>query len=258
MIPLLITILVFIGLAGFLAWYFISHDHGEKEPIMALWAALGFGLLGAVAAGYLEVKLLSGELSPTGVTAVGGKLLFAAMAVGVIEEACKFLPLAFFLYRKRYFNEHTDGVIYFALAGLGFGVPENILYTMQGGVKTGIGRLILTPFFHAAVTALVGYYLAKTKLRHGSLWTVAAALGVAALIHGVYDFGAFIGGGPFLVLSFMITFAMTVMLFMFYMRASEHDQDQGLSVVGHNSFCRSCGKPNPRHYLYCQTCGQRA
>lgn len=258
MIALLITVLVFIGFAAFLAWYLIAHDHGEKEPIGALWAAFGFGFLGAVLAGFLEAVVIPKQYAASGPQGISGGLIVAALGIGIIEEACKFVPLALFLYRKRYFNEHTDGVIYFALAGLGFGVPENILYTLQFGVHTGITRLVFTPFFHAAVTGMVGYYLAKKKLQNRSIWIVVAALGAAAFLHGLYDFGAFSGSPLFLVLSLMITLTMTAMLFVLYMRAGENDQQAGLTVIGTNNYCRSCGAPNPRHYLYCQQCGQRA
>jgi predicted amidophosphoribosyltransferase len=42
------------------------------------------------------------------------------------------------------------------------------------------------------------------------------------------------------------------------MRATDLDQESGLSAVGHNTFCRSCGQPNPKHNLYCTRCGQYA
>ena len=254
---LFIVLIVFTLLSGGLAWYFIVHDHGEREPIGALWAAAGFGLLGGVGAAILESTLLPiGNLQPgTALLA----LFFASMGVGIIEEACKFLPLAVLLYRKRYFNEHTDGVIYFAIAGLGFGLPENILYSLQFGADVGLARLILTPFFHAATTAMIGYFLAKGKLA-GHVWykITPLALAVAMVLHGMYDFGL-ASGVPFLVgLSILITLGISVSLFIFFSKAIGLDQERGLSVVGNNNFCRTCGQPNPGRGLYCVRCGNHA
>src|SRR5476651_2621069 len=149
-----IILMVFVLIAVGLARYFIKGDHGEKEPIGALWLALGFGFAGGILAAILESVLIPPkDLSATSPLLV---ILGAALTVGVIEEAAKYIPLSLFLYPKRYFNEHTDGVIYFALAGLGFGLPENILYTLQFGASAGFGRILLTPFFHAATTGMIG------------------------------------------------------------------------------------------------------
>jgi RsiW-degrading membrane proteinase PrsW (M82 family) len=252
-----LTVIIFIILAISLAWYFISHDRGEKKPIGALWVAAGFGFLGAIVAAFAEYLIIPAATLKPGAS-LGIAMVLGALAVGIIEEACKFLPLALFLYPKRYFNEHTDGVIYFAIAGLGFGVPENILYTFSYGAKVGLVRIILTPFFHAATTAMVGYYLAKNKLSNKSKWATVVPLVAAMLLHGLYDLGLMSGNGLLVVLSLMITAGMTVCLFLFYMRAGERDQAAGLAAVGHNSFCRSCGFPNPKHNLYCAHCGKRA
>jgi len=240
-----------------LAWYFIVHDRGEREPVGALWAAAGLGLLGGVGAAILESVVLPIGNLQSGTPLVA--LFFASMGVGVIEEASKFLPLAALLYRKRYFNEHTDGVIYFAIAGLGFGLPENILYSLQFGAGVGLSRIILTPFFHAATTGMVGYFLAKGKLA-GRAWYASAPLALAAamVLHGMYNFGL-ASGVPFLVgLSILITLGVSVSLFIFFSKAIGLDQARGLSVVGTNNFCRTCGQPNPGRGLYCVRCGNHA
>ena len=253
---LLLILLVFIGIAGGLAWFLISQDHGKKEPILALWGAFAVGALGALAAYFIETKFLSSSSIAYG--AAKGELLRGTMLVGVIEESCKFLPLALLIYGRKYFNEYTDGVIYFALAGLGFGLPENLLYTLQDGTQTGLVRVLLTPAFHAATTAMVGYFLAKQKMTHRSPFFVAIPFAVAIVIHGLYDFGLLSGDTAYAAVSVVITLCITGNMFFLFSRATSHDQDLGLSVVGNNSFCRSCGWPNPKHHLYCIHCGKNA
>jgi protease PrsW len=249
-------LLVFILIAAGLAWYLIAEDRGEREPLGALWLALGFGLAGGAVAALIETHFITvRDLNPL---APLRTILTTSLAIGVIEEACKFLPLALFLYPRRYFNEHTDGVIYFALAGLGFGLPENILYTLQFGASTGLSRVLLTPVFHAATTGIVGFFLIKGKLAGRSWLRSWYVLAAAMLLHGLYDFGLASGVTLYVIASITITLLLSTLLFWFYFRATELDQRLGLSVVGHNSFCRSCGQPNPEHHLYCSHCGQRA
>lgn len=253
---LFFLLLVFISIAIGLAWFFISHDRGEHEPVAALWLAAGFGLVGGFAAAFIEARLIAAhDLLPGTAPAT---LLATSLSVGAIEEACKFVPLALVIYKRRFFNEHTDGVIYFALAGLGFGLPENILYTIQFGTKTGMVRVFLTPFFHAATTGTVGYFLAKRKISGRSPWLVIFPLAGVMVLHGLYDFGLITGSGLYAAGSLAITLGLSITLFVLFLRAGEHDQDKGLSTVGHNAFCRSCGWPNPQHHLYCTHCGKNA
>lgn len=252
---ILIVITIFILISAGLAAYFLKNDRGEKEPIGALWLAFGFGFLGAIAASVIEGLLPIKDLTTS---APLGALFVSAMLVGVVEEACKFIPLSLYLYPKRYFNEYTDGLIYFGLAGLGFGLPENILYTIAFGAGTGAGRILLTPFFHAATTSLAGYFLIKMKINkrpRREAWLVLAAM---MFTHGLYDFGLASKIPLLSLLSVCITLTMTIILFVLYSKATYKDQQLGLSAVGHNSFCRNCGTPNPDNLLYCTHCGKHA
>ena len=253
---LFLVILAFILIATGLAWYLISFDRGEKEPVSALWLALGFGFVGGIVAAIIEHQLIS----PSDISALSPlKTVFiASIIIGVVEEACKFIPMSIFIYPKKYFNEHTDGIIYFAIVGLGFGLPENILYTLHYGTKTGISRIFLTPFFHAAITGMVGYYLIKTKLAKKSWLRVIPVLLVSMLLHGLYDFGLASNRQSYAIGSIAITLGTSLLLFLLYTRATDLDQRLGKSIVGKNNYCRNCGQPNPRHHLYCVHCGLRA
>ncbi|HSX45927.1 MAG TPA: PrsW family intramembrane metalloprotease [Candidatus Saccharimonadia bacterium] len=253
---LFILLLLFIGLAVTMAWFLISHDRGEKEPVLALWQAAGLGFLGAIAGAIIESKLSLGSgLTPGG---PHGSMFTSAITIGLVEETCKFLPLALLIYKRRYFNELTDGVIYFALAGLGFGLPENMLYTLVFGTQAGMIRLVLTPFFHAATTGMIGYFLVRQKLHRKSPFVVVLPFMAAVVLHGLYDFGLASGIGYFQLVSLAITLGLSIGLFLLYQKATAEDLEQGRSSIGHNDFCRSCGFVNPQHHLYCTHCGQHA
>lgn len=257
---LFIVALIFLILSAGLTWYFLSRDRGAKEPVAALWVAAGFGFLAAIIAGIIELKFIPANILDPNAYASTFSLFWGAIAVGLIEEVCKFIPLALYIYKKPYFNEYSDGIIYFAIAGLGFGVPENIIYSFAHGAKIGFLRVFMTPFFHAAMTALVGYYLISAKQRKKSLAMPAIALLATSLLHGLYDFGLLSAKRmPLLFLvSAMVTFSISVYLFVLYRKATRQDQADGDSAVGNNSFCRSCGVKNENHNLYCSSCGRRA
>jgi hypothetical protein len=175
-----------------------------------------------------------------------------AICVGVIEEAAKFIPLALFIRNKSYFNEHTDGVIYFGIAGLTFGFLENVEYSIVsrnrvGGELTGIVRLIILVFFHAASTGIVGYYLAKAKIHKQSWMKPLMALGMLALVHGLYDFLQFYaafsaskslysadGSGALAAVSvvggFILSLLLNTFMFLYYRRAKQWDASIGLAV----------------------------
>lgn len=252
------VILTFLAMAAGFALYLVNRDRGEREPIGALWIAFGFGTLGVLVAGFLEFYLLPDPTKPYQALAI---LAWTSLGIGIIEEVCKCLPLILFIYHKRYFNEHTDGVIYFALAGLGFGLPENILYTLQYGPQTGLARIVLTPLFHAATTGIIGYVLCRSKLGVNTIpvvLKVGLTILFVAIVHGLYDFGLFSKLPLLSLFSVLVTVVLSINLFILFLRARHLDETHGLSAVGHNAYCRTCGHPNPKHNLYCSACGNRA
>ena len=219
-----------------------------------LWVAAGFGFASIIIAMILSGVFI--DIDPDSNPAIVYGLI-SMLGVGLIEEAAKFFPLASFIYKKSYFNEFTDGIIYFAFCGLVFGVLENFLYSLGYGYETGIARILLTPFFHAAGTAFIGFFLIKAKLKNKGLLSVFTAYLGVAILHGFYNFG-FISGIPHLVvLSLMISALLTMSIFLLNMKANELDKELGLSASGENKYCRQCGAIN-NNSLYCVNCGRKA
>ncbi|MGI9027840.1 MAG: PrsW family intramembrane metalloprotease [Candidatus Saccharimonadales bacterium] len=260
----MIIILAFIAfaVAAYLFIHFIvKRDRGSKEPRGALFGAIGFGVLAVIAAGELNNLFIPPEvINQIGSEEAGGistqTLLFSALGVGLIEESVKCLPLAFFIYKKRYFNELTDGVIYFGLVGLTFGIIEDIFYTLEYGGGVGLMRILFSPYLHAGFAVIFGMYLIQRKvLRKPWLVAVLGFIG-AVLAHGIFDFAAFTGGPLSLIVLFTMAITINVMLFVFFRKAQKIDESRGMSAIGTNKFCRDCGRPNPERHLYCQYCGK--
>src|SRR5206468_1205377 len=101
--------------------YLVRGDRGPKEPFGALLYAGVLGLFAAIIGSFLESLIIPAGALPTlhnqttSISATG--LVLACLAVGIIEEGCKALPLKGHIYKKPYFNEVSDGVIYFGIAG---------------------------------------------------------------------------------------------------------------------------------------------
>ena len=211
-----------------MVFFFLVNDKGEKEPSSALTIAILFGFIAFALSGIIETILIpSSNLSPS--QSSFGTAFYTFSLVGLIEESLKFIPMAIFIYKQKFFNEHTDGIIYFALVGLGFGIPENIIYTLHYGARAGIGRLMLTPIFHAATVAIVGYYLIQVKLNKRSWWSVAVALASVILLHAVYDFCLSTENIYMVSAAVAITMSASTMLFILFLSSKRVDQLEGLS-----------------------------
>lgn len=249
------VVIAFIVLAVVLVWYLLGHDHGRQLPAASLWTAFGFGIIAMIIASIVEGFAISDAIwtAPDSIPLFTRLLL--GLAIGVIEEAVKFVPLALFIYHKSYFAEHTDGVIFFAICGLTFGLGENILYTVSFGTETGLMRLVMTPFFHAATTSILGYYLVSAK-RDGMLWgKCILAATIVPVLHGLYDFGLFAGAYHLYVLSLMITLLLSLGLFLYFMHANDLDRQAAAPAPAPN-FCPACGSANARHTRFCEQCGR--
>ncbi|MGZ6005125.1 MAG: PrsW family intramembrane metalloprotease [Candidatus Saccharimonadales bacterium] len=249
MLLTLISILLFAGTSAFLVWFLLHGDRGSKEPRSALVGAFGFGLVACVFAIWAELFLPN----PGSPLLSIKTLLLVSLAVGIIEESAKFVPLALFIRNKTYFNEHSDGVIYFAIVGLTFGLVENLSYLLfynhrlGGSQLTGIFRLIILFFFHAASTGIVGYYLAKAKLHKKSIWQPVIALMILMVVHGGYDFMFFYTAHAYLTNPYLsgdaaalvvmamvggliISALLNTFLFLYYGRARQWDYSVGLAI----------------------------
>lgn len=253
-------VILHVGIALWLYRYFSSNDRGPKEPVNGLRIAAAFGVLAVLLAGFVNEFTLpeTVKLHLEGLyTADNNSLVYAAIVVGVAEELLKFAPLAVFIYRKGYFNELTDGVVYFALAGIWFGAIESITYAANYGESVGLMRAVTMPFLHAGLTALAGVGLARTKFVTRSWFSTANWLVLAVGLHALYDWLLFVGSEHLAIAALGIAIGINLGLFKFFRVAQKWDERRGMSAVGANNFCRNCGMPNPDKNLFCTRCGKR-
>ncbi|MCO4762271.1 MAG: PrsW family intramembrane metalloprotease [Myxococcales bacterium] len=160
-------------------------DRYEREPPalvfgVFVWGAVGAVILALIGSGVLTIPV---HLVAPKAGAIVGPVFIAPLA----EEPAKALILLLLL-RSRHFDGITDGFVYGAAAGLGFGMTENFLYftgpAIAGNAGGWLGLVMLRTFFsavmHAMATSLVGAALGWAKFRGGATVTMAGAIGLAA------------------------------------------------------------------------------
>lgn len=121
--------------------------------------------------------------------------LYVAFCVAAIpEELLKFGVLTLLSMRARAFDEPMDGIVYGAVASLGFATIENLLYVSFGGMGTALIRMFSSVPAHACFGAIMGYYAGRSRFEQSKflLWF---GLFFAILLHGLYDYGIFLSGG---------------------------------------------------------------
>lgn len=230
----LLVIALIAGLNAWLIYYFLTHSQGPTKPLWALVVPLVIGLAAAHIAGFINT-LVEPLLGVYNISFLG--LIVLSILPAFFEEALKLIPVVFFVQSESFFRGYTDGVIYFVLSGVGFGLYENIHYALQQGAIIGMQRTLTVLLFHAATTGIFGYWYARVRFKHlsyGPLRLGLIGLGLA-LLHAGYNMSLLTQPATVFTLSaaFMISLGLTLGLFWVFIRAVQYDQEldrQGASV----------------------------
>lgn len=171
-------------------------DRYDREPMWLLGVAFTWGASGAIAIGLVlggASTWLLGRFS-----AELASLLGPVLIAPLVEEPAKALAVAAVLW-SRHFDNMTDGFVYGAAVGLGFGMTENYLYFERVASTGSVGSLAVTivirtlfsAVMHAMASAVFGSALGAARFR-GLGWLIAAgslgllgAMGVHALWNGL-------------------------------------------------------------------------
>ena len=191
-------------------------DRYEREPLGLVFAAFAWGAVGAIVISVIGSVILT---LPLGLATNENTAMFlsVSMVAPLVEEPAKALCLLL-IYRSRQFDNATDGFVYGAAAGLGFGMSENFLYfasTAGQGVGAWIVVVILRTLFtglmHAGATSMVGAALgwAKFSTSPRRMAAVPLALLAAMGMHALWNSLAmapmvFEAGAALPVLSFLL------------------------------------------------------
>jgi len=181
---ILVSLLPVVGILAFI----YTKDKYEQEPIWLLLTAFGLGAAttGVLLFGYHVLELLDWYVIIE--NRVLSAFYTAFVQAAIPEEICKFVVLYLLIWNNKEFNERFDGIIYAVFVSLGFAAVENILYVVNGGLGVGIARALFAVPGHALFGVAMGYYFSYARfIPEYKNRYLALSLGVAILLHGVYD-----------------------------------------------------------------------
>jgi hypothetical protein len=113
----------------------------------------------------------------------------------LVEEAAKALFL-FYVITKQDFDNITDGMVYGAAIGLGFGMTENIFYfltygtTLENWLFLVIIRSTFSAVMHGIATAIVGAFFGMAKFNFLGYRFLLPVFGlaIASFIHFMWNY----------------------------------------------------------------------
>jgi RsiW-degrading membrane proteinase PrsW (M82 family) len=212
----MLIIFAFLPPIIYTVWIRNTEKYNRERWISIFFCFLWGATIAIIAAIILELILnisLNTSITDPNILALTMVIIIAP----VVEEFTKPLALRLKIV-KRELDELEDGLIYGAVAGLGFSATENLLYGLTFLEESILYFLILISIrsfgaclLHASATALTGYGYGKYIMRHTKLLRVLPYFILAIFVHALYNsllsfdiYGAFAG----LVIALSLSFVM--------------------------------------------------
>ncbi len=210
----LLVLLVLIGETGGLLPFFLGSvasvlpvpvyvalilwiDRHEKEPGWLLLATFLWGCTVALLLSYIFNTLLAAILQALLGPLWATRITFSVVTPLVEETAKGLALLGMALAVRDEFDNLTDGLVYGALVGLGFGVAENVLYlgrAFKAGGVAGLtvlffARVMLLGLMHSIWTGCTGAGLGYARERGGAARFLAPVAGYvgAVFLHALWN-----------------------------------------------------------------------
>ena len=213
----LILLIVFAFLPPIIYTIWIRNtEKYNRERWISIFICFLWGATIAIIFAIILELILNLSLTPTISDSNILGLIMVIVVAPMVEEFTK--PLALRLKTvKRELDELEDGLIYGAVAGLGFSATENLLYGWTFLEESFIIFLILilvrsfgACLLHASATALTGYGYGKFIMRNTTILRVLPYFLLAIFVHALYNsllsfdiYGAVAGLVIALLLSFV-------------------------------------------------------
>ena len=209
--------------------YVYRKDRVEKEPLGLLLLLLVGGFIATGLAMVLELvstKILSNVF-------YSYSMLYYAienfLCVGFVEEWSKYIFLKLFTWKNNNFNCTFDGIIYSVFVSLGFAMLENVLYVLQGGLKTAMLRAVLSIPGHVSYSVIMGLFYAyakKAQVQGNNLLSKRlrlAGLLLASVVHGLFDFCLTVDNEIYIVVFAVLVVVLDISMFAIVRKESKND-----------------------------------
>ncbi|HPE99909.1 MAG: PrsW family intramembrane metalloprotease [Bacteroidales bacterium] len=165
-------------------------DKYDREPMLWLLLAFVAGILTIAPAIVIE-RLLEGRMGMGISPNFGSLMLNAFVVVALTEELCKFAVLRIVFYRKRFFSEPINGIVYAVMLSLGFAFAESVLHLVGAHniYVTAIFRSFTAVPAHFMFAVFMGYFMGQARFTYFKhrFWLILTGLGLAVFAHGFYD-----------------------------------------------------------------------
>jgi RsiW-degrading membrane proteinase PrsW (M82 family) len=193
--------------AAVYGWFVDWLDRHEKEPWWLLALAFGWGAIPAIILALFAQIVL--DIPTTWVFSSEGlayEVVGGSVWAPLTEELAKGLGLVLILLvAQREVDNVLDGIVYGAMAGLGFAFTENLFYFGGALIEGGWGNwafvvlLRTIPFGlnHAFFSGVLGAALALAYLSRNPLVRICSLVGgffTAVIFHGLHNLGAVLAG----------------------------------------------------------------
>jgi len=186
---------IFAGIIPMLTYLLIiwKMDKYEPEPLKLIAASFIWGAIGAVilsiAGSHIFVLML--ELFSFNESSLVHSVIIAPL----VEEIAKALFFLFIIFKKD-FDNITDGLVYGAAIGLGFGMSENIFYfliygtTVEDWIFLVVVRTTFSAVMHGIATAIVGAFFGMAKYSFFKYRYILpfCGLAIASFIHFMWNY----------------------------------------------------------------------
>lgn len=232
-------------------------DSREKEPIRELVKAFFMGILSVILTLVISYIIGVNDIS-LDTNNFLNVAVFAFLSISLIEESSKWLCSYLFLRKNKNFDYLFDGIVYTTFVSLGFATIENILYTISGGIMTGIIRAITTVPAHAFFGITSGYYLSLAKKNNISNKKLLKnkylflSIFIPFVFHGFYDF-CLLTQNEMLFIVYII-FVIILYSFSIY-RVKKMMKMEERFVNNKKLYCSNCGMRVDTPY--CANCGKK-
>ncbi len=193
--------------AFFFSWFIYWLDRYEREPKLLLFSAFFWGgfvaIIGALIGSLIMEVGFYAILQDETLTDIAGGSITAPF----VEEFWKGLAvLIIFLIFRKEFDSILDGIVYGAIAGLGFAATENVLYFLGeysaggwGGMFTNFAlRVGVFAWGHPFYTSFIGIGFAVSRMNRNILVKlIAPVVGyfLAVFAHSFHNTAVTFAGG---------------------------------------------------------------